>query len=377
MALDRTNTTILGRWWFTLDRVTMIALIALICIGAVLVAAASPPVATRIGLDPFYFIQRQYIFLFISIITMVVVSLLSPQNIRRLAVIGFLGSIVLMMLLPFVGAEVKGAKRWINAGGISVQPSEFLKPCFAVVMAWIFSLRYKIVGFPGFKVAIGVYALSVLLLIIQPDFGMVLTVSGMWAMQFFLAGLPFLWVVVMVVLGCLGVWGAYMTLPHVAKRIDNFLDPSSGDNYQIAKSMQAFENGGLLGRGPGEGQIKQYIPDSHTDFIFAVAGEEFGLIACLVIVALFAFVVLRGMVRVGGEKDLFIVLAVVGLLGQFGIQAIVNMGVAVNLLPAKGMTLPFLSYGGSSLIAIAIGMGMMLSLTRRRYGKDTKYSKGY
>jgi len=368
MRFDRTSTSIAGRWWWTVDRPTLLALFLLICIGAVLVTASSPAVAVRIGASPFHFIHRQHFFLVLSLFVMFIVSLQSAQNVRRLAIIGFLASICLMMLLPIMGIEIKGAKRWLTLLGVSVQPSEFLKPCMAVVMAWIFHLRNQYVGFPGWRIAIGLYVLVVALLLIQPDLGMVVTVSTMWALQFFLAGLPFVWVILLPLGGVCGLFGAYHVFSHVRKRIDNFLDPASGDNYQVAKSLEAFGNGGWFGQGPGEGKIKLSLPDSHTDFVFAVAGEEFGLIACLIIVFLFAFIVIRGMSKIWNEKDFFTMLAVAGLLTQFGIQAIINMGVAVNLLPAKGMTLPFLSYGGSSLIAIALGMGMMLALTRRRYG---------
>jgi cell division protein FtsW len=205
--------------------------------------------------------------------------------------------------------------------------------------------------------------------LIQPDLGMTITVSFMWALQFFLAGLPFIWVIVLAFGGVGGLWGAYHLFPHVRKRIDNFIDPSSDGNYQVEKSLEAFGHGGLFGQGPGEGKVKLYLPDSHTDFVFAVAGEEFGLIVCLLIVVLFAFIVLRGVNNLRYERDFLVVSAVAGLIAQFGIQAIINMGVAVNLMPAKGMTLPFLSYGGSSLLAIALGMGMMLALTRKRYGQ--------
>lgn len=370
MQFDRTSTSAIGRWWWTIDRLMLVALFGLICIGAVLVAAASPPVAERIGLDPFHFVRRQHMFLALSVVAMVLISLLSPQQVRRLAVVGLLCSIVLMALLPFMGDEVKGSRRWLSIMRISVQPSEFLKPCLAVVMAWIFTLRQQHAGFPGWKLAIGLYALCVGLLVIQPDLGMAVTVTAMWGLQFFLAGLPFFWVILLAACGVMGLWGAYEFFPHVQKRIDNFLDPETGDNYQVEKSLQAIQNGGFMGTGPGEGEVKKFLPDSHTDFVFSVAGEEFGMLFCLLIVFLFAFVVLRGFSKVWNEKDFFVMLAVAGLLSQFGIQAVINMGVAVNLLPAKGMTLPFLSYGGSSLIAVALGMGMMLALTRRRFGKQ-------
>ena len=368
MRLERSNTGVIGRWWWTVDRPTLLALLILICTGAILVTAASPAVATRIHVDKFHFIHRQHVFLLLSLLVIFILSLQSPQNVRRLAVVGFFISLLLMMALPFSGMETKGAKRWLSIAGFSIQPSEFLKPCMAVMMAWVFHLREYNPEFPGWRVALFLYALVVILLLVQPDFGMVVTVSVMWGLQFFLAGLPFFWVMLLPVLGGAGVFGAYHLFPHVKKRIDNFLDPSSGDNYQVEKSLEAFSGGGWFGLGPGEGKVKLQLPDSHTDFVFAVAGEEFGLIACVLIVFLFGFIVMRGMLKMSRENDFFTMIAVAGLLTQFGIQAVINMGVAVNLLPAKGMTLPFLSYGGSSLLAIALGMGMMLSFTRRKYG---------
>jgi cell division protein FtsW len=300
---------------------------------------------------------------------MVVISMMEVQQIRRFAVLGFAISAVLLLALPFIGFENKGSIRWLHLGPISLQPSEFMKPCFALVLAWVFSARFRAPNFPSYGLATALYLLIVVLLIIQPDFGMVVTVTSMFGVQFFLAGMPFLWVFGMAGLGVVGVIGAYQLLPHVASRINRFLDPASGDNFQVEKSLDAFQHGRLLGVGPGEGTVKLHIPDSHTDFIFAVAGEEFGLLFCLMIVAIFAFIVVRGFLRLGREHDMFTLIAVGGLLTQFGIQAMVNMGVAVNMLPAKGMTLPFLSYGGSSMVAIAAGMGMMLALTKKRYGQ--------
>lgn len=368
MRFDRTNQSAVARWWWTVDRPTWFALLLLVCLGAVMVTAASPPVAQRIGLDPFYFVTRQQLFLALSVVAMFGVSLLSSDQVRRLAVCVFVGSLAVMLLLPFIGFENKGAIRWVRFAGMSLQPSEFLKPAFAVVMAWVFAERIRSKHFPGYRIALALYAVVVALLIIQPDFGMTVVISSMFGLQFFLAGMPFLWVAGMLMAGGLGVMAAYLFLPHVTHRIDRFLDPQSGDNYQVEKSLEAFRNGGWLGRGPGEGEVKQFIPDSHTDFVFSVAGEEYGAIVCLLIIGLFSFVVLRGYLRLLAEQDMFILIAASGLLAQFGIQSIINMGVAVNLLPAKGMTLPFLSYGGSSLIAMAIGMGMLLALTRRRFG---------
>lgn len=375
--LDRRNNSALGRWWWTIDRPALFAMLALICIGFFLVMAGSPAVAQRIGKPDFYFVSRHQVFLGVSTLFMLFVSLLGDAKIRRWAMVGFLVTLVMLVLLPVIGFENKGAVRWIRLpGGMSIQPSEFMKPCFAIVLAAIFSERFHRPNFPSYWMAIIAYLIVAGLLIKQPDFGMTVTVSGMFGVQFFLAGMPFILVAVLIGLAIAGVFAAYHALPHVAQRIDGFLDPTSSDNYQVKQSLQAFKEGGLLGKGPGEGVVKQHIPDSHTDFIFAVAGEEFGLIFCLLIIVLFAFIVVRGFAKLGKETDMFRLIAVGGLLTQFGIQAIVNMGVAINLLPAKGMTLPFLSYGGSSLIAMAGGMGMMLALTRKRFNqpKDGKLS---
>lgn len=369
IQFDRTNTSLLSRWWWTVDRMTWFALMALVCLGLVMVAAASPAVAERIGLDSYYFVKRQQVFLGLSVFVMFAVSLMPPHRVRRMAMLVFAGALVMMLLLPVIGFENKGAVRWIRFAGMSIQPSEFMKPCFAVFIAWLFAEKYRTLRFPGFRIGMAAYGVVVALLIIQPDFGMVVTVSGMFGLQFFLAGVPLIFVTALIAAGVFGGYMAYQYLPHVTSRINRFLDPSSGDNYQVEKSLEAFRHGGWLGRGPGEGQVKQVLPDSHTDFIFAVAGEEFGMIACLLIIFLFGFIVLRGYIRLAKETDLFTVLAVSGLLAQFALQAIINMGVSINLLPAKGMTLPFLSYGGSSLIAMAIGMGMMLALTRRKFGQ--------
>lgn len=369
MQAKRTDLSLLGRWWWTIDRPIWFAIITLMVIGVVMVTAASPMNAERIGHDSFHFVQRHGVYLALTFAVLLGVSLLSISRVRQLAVMVFLASVIVMMLLPFIGFENKGAIRWLKIGPLSLQPSEFLKPAFIIVTAWVFSEGYRHAQFPAYKIAIGLYLLVVGLLIIQPDFGMSVVVTGVFALQFFLAGVPMIWVVGLMVIAGVGALAAYLFLPHVTERIDRFLDPSSGDNYQVEKSLEAFRNGGWLGRGPGEGEVKAYIPDSHTDFIFAVAGEEYGVFICLIIIGIYAFIVLRGFVRIASEQNVFLVLATAGLLAQFGMQALINMGVAVNLLPAKGMTLPFLSYGGSSLLAMGLSMGMLLALTRRQYGE--------
>jgi cell division protein FtsW len=303
---------------------------------------------------------------------MFVVSLQPPRTIRRIAVIGFAIALLLLSLTFVIGAEIKGARRWINLPGLSVQPSEFVKPTFAVVGAWLFSEQKLRPGFPGNLISIALFLIVASMLIKQPDVGMAAVVAVVWFAQFYMAGLRHYWVVAGAFAGIAGLVGAYLYLPHVKVRIDHFLDPSAGDSYQVNRSIEAFANGGVWGRGPGEGQVKEVLPDAHADFVFAVAGEEFGLIVCLVIVGLFAFVVLRGFSRLLHEGSLFVLLAATGLLIQFGLQAAINMASSLHLIPTKGMTLPFLSYGGSSLLALGLGMGMMLALTRRRLaGSET------
>ena len=365
----RTDTSILGRWWWTVDRLTLLAVAGLIAFGGLLTLAASPAVANRIGLDGLHLAHRQLALLPVAAALVVAVSLVSPRTVRRLAAIGFLVSLALTALTLAVGTEIKGATRWLDIAGFSLQPSEFLKPTFAVVAAWMFAAARSGRGkFPGDAVATALYLLVVFLLVRQPDLGMAAVVTAVFFAQAFAAGLPIVWVAAALAVMTGALIAAYFAFPHVANRVDGFLDPSSGDTYQIDRSLEAFRNGGLFGRGPGEGTVKGVLPDAHSDFVFAVAGEELGLIACLLIIGLFAFVVLRGFSRLLQETNLFVVFAATGLLVQFGMQAIINMASSLRLMPTKGMTLPFLSYGGSSLLALALGIGMLLALTRRRVG---------
>jgi len=370
LTFSRTDNSIVGRWWWTVDRWTLTALLTIIGIGTMLMLAASPAVATRIGLDGLHFVKRHLVLLPPALLILFGVSMMSPRAIRRLAVIGLILSVLCLGLVLVAGAEIKGARRWIALGGFSLQPSEFAKPCLAVVMAWMFSEQRKAEGVPGNLIAMALYGMIVVLLLAQPDLGQTVVTSAIFMTQFFLAGLPMVLVVIGGIAGITGLIGAYFLFPHVSSRIDRFLDPASGDSYQVSRSMEAFANGGIWGRGPGEGNVKSFIPDVHADFIFAVAGEEFGLITCLIILSLFAFVVLRGFGRMLQESNLFVILASSGLLVQFGLQAFINMASTLHLIPTKGMTLPFVSYGGSSLLALALGMGMLLALTRRRYGMN-------
>ncbi|MDJ0946029.1 MAG: putative peptidoglycan glycosyltransferase FtsW [Kiloniellales bacterium] len=369
-SFTRADTSLLGRWWWTIDRWTLFAIGGLMALGIVLMLSASPAAGGRIGLGGFDLAQRQVVFLPIAAALLLSTSLLSARAVRRLAVFGLLAGAVLLVLTLFVGTEIKGASRWLNLYGFSIQPSEFVKPCLAVATAWMFAEAKLDPRFPGNPIAIGLYGLVTSLLLLQPDVGQAFLVLATFGAQLFLIGLPMVWVAGFCLLGVAGLAAAYVLLPHVTVRIDSFLDPNSGDHYQVDRSIEAFMNGGLFGRGPGEGTIKAQLPDVHADFIFAVAGEEFGALVCLGIVALFAFVVLRSLSRLLAERSLFVLLAATGLLVQFGLQALINMGSTLRLMPTKGMTLPFISYGGSSLLALALGMGMLLALTRRRFSPE-------
>jgi len=371
MLLGRSDRGLLARWWFTVDRGLMSAVLLLMAAGVLISMAASPPVAERIGLDSFHFFRSQLIFLGPAVAVLVGMSFLNQKQARRAGVTMFVLAIILMVAALKFGPEIKGAHRWINLGPVGLQPSEFAKPGFVILAAWLLSERVKRPEVPGLALMVLVAGLFVGLLVLQPDFGqtalMILTIGAMlliygisWFVVFGLAGIA----------GA-GIAAAYTLVPHVASRIDRFLDPEKGDTFQVDTAMQAFQNGGLMGAGPGGGEAKQILPDAHTDFTFAVVGEEFGLLACIALMALFAFVVLRVLQRAKSETDPFPALAMSGLVLVFGFQAIINMGVNVSLLPAKGMTLPFISYGGSSLIGMAFAMGLILALSRRHPGGVT------
>ena len=365
IAFARNDHSIVGRWWWTVDRWSLATLILLIGFGAILTMAASPAIADRMGVDSFYFVRRQVMFLLPAVALMFGASLLSPTSVRRLAVVGLALTMVLMAVTLAVGVEVNGARRWLRFADFSLQISEFVKPFFAITAAWLFASQRADPSFPAHAISIAVCATIIALLMLQPDFSMALLVAAVWIAQYFLAGLHLGWMAALGAAGATFSAAAYAFVPHISDRIDRFLDPASGDSFQVDTALEAFMKGGLMGRGPGEGVVKEVLPDAHSDFVFAVAGEEFGLLLCLAIIVLFGVVVLRGFGRVMRGDNLFVLLAVGGLLIQFGLQALLHMGVTLGLVPATGMTLPFVSYGGSSIIAIALGMGMMLALTRR------------
>ncbi len=365
MTFSRADNSLLSRWWWTVDRWMLALIFILITTGIWLTLTASPAVAERIGLDAFHFVKRQSFFLALALLTVVGVSILRIKWIKRISLIGLPVTILLLCLTLVIGPEIKGATRWLQIGSFTLQPSEFMKPFFIVSMAWILSAEFAGKPIPAKKIATCIYAFVAGLLVLQPDFGQTVLISGVFFAQMALAGMPMTWIFMSGLAGVMGLGLAYITLPHVANRIDRFINPASGDTYQTDKALQAFESGGLLGKGPGEGSVKLYLPDAHADYIFAVVGEEFGAIACVMLLLLFAGIVVRGLAHLLDETNPFRLLAAAGLIIQFGFQSLINIGVNLAVLPSKGMTLPFVSYGGSSMLALAIGMGMVLALTKR------------
>ncbi|RBO94875.1 putative lipid II flippase FtsW [Pseudochrobactrum asaccharolyticum] len=353
-----------ANWWWTIDRYFLAACLALMGLGILLSYAASPAVAERIGLDSFHFVERQIFFMIPALIAMIGTSFLSRRLVRRFALILLGVSLLLMVAALFFGIEVKGARRWVSLAGISIQPSEFMKPAFVVICAWLFSEQERNGDMPGNLLGMLLFVLVAALLMAQPDFGQTTLTAVSWGAMFFLAGMPWIWIILLGGLAGVGGLSAYLFFPHVAGRIDRFMT-GEGDTFQVDSGREAIISGGWFGQGPGEGTIKRIIPDSHTDFIFSVAAEEYGIILCILIMLLFAFIVIRGLVVAMKERDAFTRLAISGIVILFGFQSIINMAVNLHLMPAKGMTLPFISYGGSSLVAIAVTMGFLLALTRQ------------
>ena len=362
---------VLSRWWRTLDKSVLTAILILFSIGLLLGLASSPPLAEKNGLAPFHYVYRQAIFGSLALLVMVVFSMLPSKVIRRLGVIGFLLCFVALGLLPFFGTDFgKGAVRWYGLGFASVQPSEFLKPGFIVTVAWLISANGQINGPPGRLWSFIITMLVVALLIIQPDFGQACLILFGWGIIYFVAGASFILLAALALMVLAAGSMAYSYSEHFAKRIDGFLSPDIDPRTQLGYATNAIQEGGFFGVGVGEGQVKWSLPDAHTDFIISVAAEEYGLFLVVLIILLFTWIVLASLIRLLKERDAFNRLAGSGLVAMFGIQAIINVGVAVRLLPAKGMTLPFVSYGGSSIIAMGITVGMLLAITRMRPQKD-------
>ena len=362
---SRADRSIFANWLWTVDKGLLAALVLLMGIGMVLSPAASPAVAERIGVDTFFFVKRHAFYLIPALTVMICASLLNASQIRRVAALVLIGSLLLMVATLFFGLEVKGSRRWISIAGFSIQPSEFLKPAFVVICAWLFAENAKRPDIPGHLFAVILLAMVVMLLVAQPDLGQTMLVVTAWGALLFLAGLSWRWIVGLGVLGFAGLTSAYLFFHHVALRINRFIT-GEGDTFQTDRSIKAVVEGGWLGQGPGEGVGKRGLPDSHADFAFAVLAEEFGIIACLAVLCIFAFIVLRALSHASNERNAFPRLAIGCLTVLFGAQTIINIGVNLKLLPAKGMTLPFLSFGGSSMIAVAFGMGLVLAFTRQR-----------
>jgi cell division protein FtsW len=364
--VSRAERTLFAAWWWTVDRLMVAALGAIMLGGIILSLSASPPVAARLGLDPFYFVDRHILYLVPAVAVLIATSFLSPRSLRRVALIVFIVSFAMTVATLFIGAEVKGARRWIVLAGINIQPSEFLKPAFVVLISWLFSESARKTDAPATTISLVLLLAVVGVLVMQPDFGQTMLTALVWGALFFMAGMRLVWVAGLGGTALVGLAGAYATIPHVARRIKRFLDPASGDTFQVDTAVESFYRGGWFGRGPGEGTVKRILPDSHADFVFAVAAEEFGIVLCLVLVALFGFIVLRALVKARRNDDPFTRFATAGLAILFGTQSAINMAVNLALVPAKGMTLPFISYGGSSMISLAYGMGMLLAFSRER-----------
>ncbi len=368
-AFARTDRSRLGLWWWTIDRLLLGAAATLIGLGVVLSFGSSPAAALRIGLsDPFHFALRQAVYGGAAAGLLVGVSVLSPKGVKRLAFFVYIVAIVLMMALPLLGHEAKGATRWIQVAGFSLQPSEFMKPALIVLASWMFSEAQKGEGVPGVSIAFFLYGLAVILLLIQPDVGQTVLITIAFGAAFFMAGVPFAWIVGLGGAAFAGLIGIYFTFGHVAARVHKFLSPDKADTHQIDRAAEAVAAGGLFGRGPGEGVMKRHVPDLHTDFIYSVAAEEYGLMFSLGLIALFGVLVVRGLYRSMKLTDSFEQVAASGLFVLVGQQAFINVAVNLNMIPTKGMTLPFISYGGSSMLATGLTVGMAIALTRRRPG---------
>ncbi len=360
------------KWWWTVDKVILFVSLALMAIGIILDITASPAVARRVSGNDYFFVRKQVVFVLISVFTMIGLSLCRLKTIRRISIVGFVLLVGLLIITDIWGFETKGARRWISLPGMSLQPSELIKPIFIVFTAWLLDCGKKYDYFPGARISVVCFIAIAGLLLAQPDVGMTVLVTLIFALQLFLAGLPIILVVLMGIGGILGLISLYFLYPHFRTRVDQFLYGDNETSYQITRAMEAFQNGNLVGKGPGEGTVKLLIPDAHTDFVFAVAGEEYGVWLCLIIIALFAVIVIRSLKLSLKETNLFVMYAEVGLASSLGLQAIVNMASSLHLMPTKGMTLPFISYGGSSLLGTALEIGMLLAITRKNTASEDK-----
>lgn len=366
--LSRLDDSPLARLWWSIDRPSLAILTLIMLIGGVVLLAAGPTAAARIGnVSEFHFPLRQLMFLGPTLAIIGGVAMLTPLQARRLGVFIFIAAIVMMIAVLVFGGEINGAKRWFYIGSFSIQPSEFAKPGFVVAAAWMLAEGARDPKFRGGAIAIGLYLLFAGLLLLQPDFGQWALMSAVWAAMFFVAGWSWLWIIGLGALGAGALTAGYFLSDHVANRVDGFFNPEASETYQVDRAMETIANGGWIGRGDAAA-VKGALPDAHTDFIFAVAGEEFGFVLTILIIALFAVFTARVMTVAAGLKSVFAQCAATGLAAIIGFQAIINIGVSLRALPAKGMTLPFISYGGSSLLATGLTVGLIFALTRSHQG---------
>ena len=368
-AFARTDRTALGIWWWTTDRWLLGATALLVTLGVLLSFASSPAAAARIGLDDqFHFAIRQCLFAAMAAVILLSVSMLSPKGVRRTAFFVYAASIGIMIALPFIGHNAKGATRWLQFAGFTLQPSEFMKPALIVLVSWMFAEGQKGEGVPGVSIAFLLYFIAVGLLLIQPDVGQTVLITIAFGAAFWMAGVPISWIMGLGAVALCGLMSTYFLFDHVQARVQKFLSPDRADTHQITRAAEAIHAGGLFGRGPGEGVMKRHVPDLHTDFIYSVAAEEYGLVFSLALISLFAFVVVRGMMKAMKLSDGFEQVAAAGLFVLVGQQAMINVAVNLNMIPTKGMTLPFISYGGSSMLAMGLTLGLALALLRKRPG---------
>lgn len=371
-TFDRRNLNFFKKWWIDIDKVNFLIVLSIIAFGLMMTASSSPAIAQRIDVNKFFFLKKQVVFAIVSVFLLIVISFLDQEKIKLLSIVGLAGVIGLLILVLLFGSEAKGAKRWISLAGFTLQPSEFAKAFFVISNAYILQKLHLKKWTVKYGASAMLFMVIACLLLLQPDFGMTITFTALWAVQIFAYGLPIPFISAIAILGVIGSIGAYITFPHVENRINRFLD-SDGKNYQVEQSLDAFVNGSFLGVGPGNGVVKKFIPDAHTDFIFAVVGEEYGIISCSIIIIIFAYLVTRIVKRALNEDNMFVYLALCGLVIQFTMQSIVNIGVSLKLMPTKGMTLPFISYGGSSMLSTAICFGLILAFTKRKYHKNIDY----
>jgi len=371
-VFDRNHLNFIKKWWIDIDKINFLLVIGIIIFGLMMTATSSPAIAKKIGVDKFFFLKKQLIFAAIAIFLLIAISFFDTQKIKIFSLIGLTITIFLLIAVLVFGSEAKGSKRWIALAGFTLQPSEFVKTFFIIFNALILQRLNFEKAQLKYGISIGLYFAIAVLLLLQPDFGMTLTLTVLWVAQLFVYGLPLSLFAAIAFIALIGGVGAYLTFPHVEDRINKFLD-SGEKNYQAERSIDAFVNGSFFGKGPGNGVVKKFIPDAHTDFIFAVVGEEYGIISCALVLIVVSYLLTRIIKRALDEEDGFVYLSLCGLVMQFTMQVIVNVGVSLKLLPTKGMTLPFISYGGSSMISMSICFGLILAFSKRKYHRDVDY----